>query len=70
MKTVKVGDKSKAICEDCKAIVTTTFKIVNLPPSESLNAVKNVLAGVCDNCGRTVSIPHQSASTINKQLKK
>lgn len=66
MKILKVGDKSKAICQDCKSLVGTTFKLRNVPFSDGSGIVKNILAGVCDECDRVVAIPHQSTPAIKK----
>lgn len=69
MKNFKVGDKSKAICQDCKSLVDTTFKLRDVPFSDGSGVVKNILTGVCDQCGRIVSIPHQSTTTIKRSFK-
>ncbi|CAG9409839.1 hypothetical protein [Providencia alcalifaciens] len=69
MKLYIQGDKSKAICQDC-GLVTTTFDYRNLEIKESSKIVKNILVGVCDCCGRTVSTPAQSTPEIKKEKEK
>ena len=66
MKIFKVDDKSKAVCADCIALVSTTFMLRNVPTSDGRGIVKQVLAGVCDHCDSVVSIPNQSAPFIDK----
>ncbi|CAH7416512.1 hypothetical protein VCHA53O466_50322 [Vibrio chagasii] len=62
------GDKSTALCEDCKGKVSTTFKFRDIPFSGETGIAKGILVGVCDGCDRTVSIPHQSSAAISEQL--
>jgi hypothetical protein len=69
MKLYIQGDKSKAICQDC-GLVTTTFDYRNLEIKETSKIVKNILVGVCDCCGRTVSTPAQSTPEIKKEREK
>lgn len=64
MTTFNVGDKSKAICYQCKKMVTTTFKILDVPFSDGIGKAYDVLAGVCDCCEQVVSIPSQSTSGL------
>lgn len=67
MRIVKVGDKSKAICKHCESLVETTFQIREVPISgKGISAT--ILAGVCDQCDNTVSIPHQSSQVIKNTL--
>lgn len=66
MRILKVGDKSKAMCEDCCSLVNTTFQLRNIPFSDGRGLVKNVLAGVCDQCESVVSVPHQSTPAIKR----
>ena len=69
MKIFQEGDKSKAVCDHCAALVGTTFMRRDVPFSDGSGTVKNVLVGVCDACGRTVSIPAQSTPAISKARK-
>ena len=70
MNILKVDDKGQAICEDCKAIVETTYLLRNVPFSDQSGVVKNVLVGVCDQCDSVISLPHQSTPLVKKQLDK
>lgn len=68
MKIYKVGDSQKAVCEFCKAVKPMTLKLSDVPFSDGNGIVKNVLAGVCDDCGSTGFIPQQSVPMVKKQL--
>lgn len=52
---VKEGDKGRAICEDCKKIVTTTYLYKDVKYYNS--KIYNILCGVCDECNEVVTIP-------------
>lgn len=69
MKFYKKGDKSKAICDTC-GFVHTTFLYRDLIIKETGAKVENVLVGVCDKCGKTVSTPAQSTAEISKVREK
>lgn len=72
MNIFKEGDQSKGICEHCKKLVSTTFKVQDAPIHDG-NAtyfVKDVLVGVCDVCNRIVSIPQQSFAAVAEVRKK
>lgn len=64
MKLFKEGDKSKAICSSCEDVVSTTFKYRDVPFSDGVGCVKNILVSVCDCCGQVVATPPQSTPTI------
>lgn len=66
MKKLKIGDKSKAVCEDCEGMVSTTFMLRDVPFSDGQGLVEQVLVGVCDKCDSVVSLPHQSSLAIKK----
>ncbi|MGP6090021.1 hypothetical protein [Antarctobacter jejuensis] len=66
MKLYKVGEKSKAICEDCGALVSTTFAYRNVPFDDGKGEVKDVLAAVCDQCDRVVALPAQSTPAVRR----
>ena len=68
MKIFKVGDSQKAICGHCGLLQTATFKLRDVPLSDGSGIVKNVLAGVCDECGQVCLLPHQSAPAVRRQL--
>lgn len=67
MKFLKVGDTSKAVCEHCKSIVSTTYKLRDVPFSDGRGIAKKIMAGVCDQCDSVVSVPHQSVPAIKEQ---
>ena len=69
MKLFLEGDKSKAICERCAAVVHTTFMRRDVPFSDASGVAKNILVGVCDVCGDVVSIPAQSTPAIARARK-
>lgn len=69
MKIFQEGDKSKAFCHDCAAMVGTTFTRRDVPFSDKSGMAKNILVGACDSCGQTVSIPAQSTPAISKARK-
>ncbi len=70
MTLLTVGDKGKAACDTCKAFVTTTYALRNVPFSDNSGVVANLLVGVCDGCGSVVTLPHQSTPAVNEQLEK
>lgn len=60
------GDKSRAICESCQAMVTTTFGYHDIPFSDGNGLAKGILAATCDQCGAVVAVPAHSAPAIAK----
>lgn len=58
------GDKSRAICEHCEALVETTFARRNVPFSDGQGVAESILVAVCDTCGQVASIPAQSTPAI------
>ncbi|SDF89759.1 hypothetical protein [Paraburkholderia phenazinium] len=60
------GEKSKAICQSCKQIVSTTFARRDVPFSDGIGEVKDILVSVCDLCDRVVAIPAQSTPAIRE----
>ena len=65
MKVYFPGDKSKAVCAVC-GLVETTFQYRDVRLAQSGRTVKNILVGVCDLCGATVSTPAQSTPAIRQ----
>jgi len=53
------GEKGKALCET-DGRVFTTFRYRDVPFSDGSGVARRVLAGVCDSCGKVVSILPQS----------
>jgi hypothetical protein len=70
MKIFKVGDTQKAMCEECKSIQNATFLLRDVPFSDGIGTVKNVLVGVCNTCDKVILTPQQSAPAIKRQLDK
>ena len=72
MKTriLRDGDKGRAICEDCRARVTTTYRRRDVPMSDGSGLVRNVLVGVCDTCDTIVSLPQQSVPMVKAVVKR
>lgn len=68
IKILKVGDKSKAICKSCKAVVPTTYKLRDVPFDDGDGEVKGVLVSTCDACDTICSLPHQSTPAVKKAL--
>lgn len=66
MKLYSPGDKSRAICEDCGKLVTTTFGYRDVPFSDGKGLARNILAAACDDCGVVVAVPAQSTPAIAK----
>tara|TARA_B100000949_G_scaffold225663_2_gene230139 strand:+ start:700 stop:1317 length:618 start_codon:yes stop_codon:yes gene_type:complete len=66
MKLYAAGEKSKAICEDCGALVSTTFVYRDVPFDDGHGVVKDVLASVCDQCDRVVALPAQSTPAVRR----
>ena len=70
MKIYKVGDRQKAICNNCACLENITYKLSDVPMSDGLGVVKNVLAGVCDTCNSVALLPHQSTPLVKKHIEK
>lgn len=69
MKLFLEGDRSKAICERCAAVVPTTFVRRDVPFNDASGVAKNILVGRCDGCGDVVAIPAQSTPAIARARK-
>ena len=72
MEIFKEGDKSKAVCEHCKKISETTFKVrsATIQDGNKLLKVPNILVGVCNTCDKVASIPQQSYAAVAEHKKK
>jgi len=68
MKIVKVGDTQNAACHQCRRFENVTYKLRDVPFSDGVGLVKNVLVGVCDCCDSVAVLPHQSTPVVRKQL--
>ncbi len=64
------GDKSRAICHQCKKIVETTLVRRTVPFSDGLGVVKDLLVDVCDVCDAVVATPAQSTPAIRDARRK
>ena len=69
MKIYQEGDKGKAFCADCSALVSTTFLRRDVPFSDGQGLAKHILVAACDACGQTVAVPAQSTPAISKARK-
>lgn len=56
MALFKEGEKSKCICEWCDKKVQTTFRYRDYVV-EGKPTIPHILQGVCDECGRAISVP-------------
>lgn len=65
MKIYFPGDRGKAVCACC-GLVETSFQYRDVLLKQSQRTVKNILVGVCDQCGATVSTPAQSTPAIRE----
>lgn len=68
MKIFTEGEKSKGLCEVCKKLVPTTFKVSSIALSSGKGNVDGILAAKCDHCDHIVSIPQQSSPRIKEVL--
>jgi hypothetical protein len=68
MKLYLPGEKGRALCES-DGRVLTTFKYRDVPFSDGSGIAKRILVGVCDQCGKVVSIPPQSTPSIKAARK-
>lgn len=63
-KVFTAGDKSRAHCYRCLDIVHTTILQRDVRFSDGQGIAKNIIVGVCDDCGSIVAIPAQSVKAI------
>ncbi len=70
MNIVKVGDTARAACDTCKKFVGVTYRLRDVPLSDGAGTVKDVIAGVCDQCDSVCVLPHQSAPTVAETISK
>ncbi|HBF31538.1 hypothetical protein [Rhizobium sp.] len=64
MKFWYAGDKSKALCETCGKLVSTTFNYHDVPFESGGGVAKQIMAATCDECQTVVAIPPQSTPAI------
>ncbi len=71
MRIVKEGDKGQAICEECRKMVTYTYKVRDVPygdDHQEIGLISSLLVGVCDECGELVVTAPQSTPQIRDAL--
>jgi hypothetical protein len=68
MRIYTEGEASKGLCEVCKKLVPTTFKVSSVKLSSKKGRVDGILVAKCDYCNHTVSIPQQSSPRIKEVL--
>lgn len=61
---LKEGDTSRGPCENCRKLVSTTFRYA--PLKYNVLVIPDILQGFCNECGASVSIPHQSTYKIKE----
>ncbi|HEX8696921.1 MAG TPA: hypothetical protein VF746_31165 [Longimicrobium sp.] len=65
----KVGDRSRAICENCGRVVETRFEFRTYPLVSPRINVPDVLVAVCAECDGIVAVPYQSTPRLNEARK-
>lgn len=70
MKIFMEGEKSKGLCQSCKKVVPTTFRVSSVKRSSGKGRVDDILAARCDHCDHIVAIPQQSSPRIEEALRK
>ena len=68
MNIVKVGDTARAACDTCKKFVGVTYRLRDVPLSNGVGTVKDVIAGVCDQCDSVCVLPHQSVPAVAETI--
>jgi hypothetical protein len=63
MRCYRAGDKGRALCAS-DGRVSTTYRHRTVVFGDGTGTAARILAGVCDRCGRVVSIPAQSVSSV------
>ncbi|MBF8672031.1 hypothetical protein D3C76_940460 [compost metagenome] len=69
MKIFFEGDRGKALCEHCQAVVPTHYARRDVPFSDGQGVAKDILVGVCARCDGVVAIPSQSTPAIREARK-
>lgn len=69
MRIVKEGETGKAVCQDC-GLSSITYRLRDVDFSDQSGTVKNILAGVCDQCGEVATIPRQSTPQVRAEFDK
>lgn len=66
MRILRQGDKGLAICQECRKRVATTYQYRTVHLEKTRVDVPDVLVGMCDECGKVVSIPAQSTPKLKE----
>lgn len=61
---MKEGDKSTAICFNCKGLTETTLYHRTISFASDLLVFEDVLVEHCDECHRFVHVPEESVNKI------
>lgn len=64
----KVGDMSRAICNDCEKLVETRFDLAAIMVDDT--KLSEMLVAFCTVCGQVVAIPAQSTAAIQEAWSK
>ena len=59
----KPGDTIRGGCEKCKMLVSATYEYGKIKLDDG-TAVENVMQALCNDCGESIAIAHQSAPAI------
>ncbi len=66
MQIWREGDRSEAICHECRKRVETRFEVRTIRLPESGIDVPDVLVAACEECGGTAAIPAQSSPRLKE----
>ncbi|PLV53078.1 hypothetical protein, partial [Erwinia sp. B116] len=69
MKVFKEGENIAVVCYQCGKS-TATFRLRDVDFDDHSGTVKNILAGVCDQCDTVVAIPPQSEPQIKREYER
>ena len=71
MRILNEGDKSQAVCPNCKKLQAITYRYANYSvPDQKGKSIDNVLQGFCNVCDSLAAIPAQSSPKIRLDLRK
>ncbi len=65
MHLLRVNDRSRALCPECKEVRPTSYQERDVPFRNREGLASGVLVAVCDSCKTIVGIPHQSVPKIS-----
>ena len=67
--SIKSGDPTIAICNECQLIQECTYKVRDVALSDGSCIVKNILVGTCNKCNSVVLLPHQEVDKVYNKIK-